>query len=264
MEKILVRSKNQYDINCNFYVNDNNKKIYIFLHGLGGYQKMPAVLKVIDALKELNIGAITFDFVGHGESEVDFKNFSIQKCIDDLNDVLSYVVKKYPTKKIGLFGTSLGAHIILRNLSQNTLQVDSLILKSPAINIFNAIQNLKPYFNIKKDSNSFVLPLLKDFKIDINKMLDFKKSSDILFQSQKNISTKTLIVQGKKDDIAPYETVIDFIEKNLANCALKLFKNADHNFLNEGEIETVCEYVKSFEKNLKKQDFNVYEIGEKI
>lgn len=246
-----IKSRNNYDINCNTDIDKNNDKIYIFLHGLGGNQRRPAVLKVIETLEKIGIGAITFDFVGHGESKVDFNKFSIQNCVDDLNDVIKYVKTNYPNKKIGLFGTSMGGHIILKDLLKNNIKVDSIVLKSPAIDIFGAVQNLKPYFDIDKKSKNFVLPLLKNFEFNEIILNDFINSTKELLKSQNKINAKTLIIQGQKDDIAPSKTTENFAKAHFDNYTLKLFSNADHNFANDGELEVICNLVKEFETNLK-------------
>ncbi len=259
MEKV-IKSRNNYYINCNTYIDGNEQKVYIFLHGLGGDKNRPTVLRIIEELRKIGIGAITFDFIGHGESDVDFSNFSIQNCIDDLNDVINFVKNNYPNKNIGLFGTSMGGHIILKSMLENDIKVSSIILKSPAVDICSAVENLKPYFNINKESKNFVLPLLKNFQFNEDIINDFTNSSNELIKSQYKIYENTLIIQGQKDDIAPSENTINFAKAHFDNYTIKLFKNADHNFANDGELEEICNMIQVFENQLKEnKDENIFD-----
>ena len=193
--EISIQSKHGYEIKSNFFVNGDIKKIYIFLHGLGGDKLRPTVQKIIESLSQIGINAVTFDFVGHGESKVDFKDFSIQKCVDDLEDVISFVKAMYPNAKIGLFGTSLGGHVALQKLFKNDCHFDSVILKSPAINICGAVDNLKPYFNVSKRKMNFTLPLLKDFNFNKNIIDDLFLSSQNLMNEKQKINN---ILQSEK------------------------------------------------------------------
>lgn len=97
---------------------NNLKGIVIYCHGLGSNKNL--VIRFYNRLLDNNIGIYAFDFPSHGKDKTDFSQFTLGRCIDYLDEVISYVKKQYRVP-IYLFGCSFGGFVILNRLLEKNL-----------------------------------------------------------------------------------------------------------------------------------------------
>lgn len=78
----------------------------------GDYSKT-GIHSISKQLLELGIASIRLDMPGSGASQADFRDYTLQNCLADLNTVYRYCLEHYPIdyNKIGLVGLSMGGKI---------------------------------------------------------------------------------------------------------------------------------------------------------
>ena len=86
-----------------------------------------------DQLLSLGIGTIRIDQPGSGESKDDFRNYTLENSVSDLQDAFDYCMDTYPfdESKVGLVGWSMGGKVGPKFISQNDC-VSTLVLLNPA------------------------------------------------------------------------------------------------------------------------------------
>ena len=109
------------------------EKTIIFLHGLNSCSiNHPLLQKIADDLQN-KVNIILFDFMGTGQSQGDFKNFSIEQSAQDLEDIVN---KFAPAdRQVILFARSLGSATALKYVSKHPDRVGKIFFHAPAINL---------------------------------------------------------------------------------------------------------------------------------
>lgn len=195
------------------------KGIIIYCHGLGSNKNW--AVRFYNKLLDNNFGIYAFDFPGHGEDKTDFSLFTLNKCIDYLNDVISYVKEQY-NLPITLFGCSFGGFVILNRLLEKKSDVKNTVLMCPAINFCEIMERKTgisdDYFNTNK-----YMPLYNNIKI-------YKKSYDEFKIGDKKIKNSKFdnisIIQGTLDKTVACKNIENFCNKN--NLTLSIIKDGKH------------------------------------
>ena len=186
---------------------NNLKGIIIYCHGLGSNKTW--AIRFYDKLLANNFGVYAFDFPGHGEDKTDFFLFTLNRCINYLNEVISYVTTKYEVP-IFLFGCSFGGYVILNRLLENKLDIQKTILMCPAINFCEIMENKTGISDNYFNTNEY-MPLYNNIKIYKNSYDEFKKKDKKIKSSTfENIA----IIQGALDKTVAYEDIKKFCKKN--------------------------------------------------
>lgn len=245
MNNIRIKTSKKYSIEINEYIPEKMKKVIIAVHGFGGDKNSTVIVALANELNKYNIGLVCFDFPGHGQSEVDGNYFTVENSINDLNEVEKYVKEKYKLP-IGIFATSYGAYITLLNIGKNKKEYSDVILRCPAIDMFNIFR--KNILNISED----------DFKQKGYCELGYERKINIIYkyfeELEKNnvkeiikeVNIPIVIIHGTEDDMAPIEDSIEFERKFKENVILEKVYGADHRFKKEGELEKIIEISKKY------------------
>lgn len=96
----------------------------LYLHGNGGH-KMEA-LQLVNG----NINLIAFDFAACGKSEGKYVTYG-DKEVRDIACVIQEIRKRYPLKRLTLWGRSMGASIAIMYASMHPKDISTLILDTP-------------------------------------------------------------------------------------------------------------------------------------
>lgn len=93
--------------------NAKSQRVLIFVHGFGT-NKNEGFATFLDLAKYLEDDFITirFDLSGYGESEGKDYEFQFQKAAGDVDSVIRYVRRNYPSKTISIAAHSLGTFIV--------------------------------------------------------------------------------------------------------------------------------------------------------
>ncbi|HAN09628.1 MAG TPA: hypothetical protein DCP90_03330 [Clostridiales bacterium] len=247
MEKVELESKKGYKIKCQMSlpVTSEIKSYMIACHGFAADKESSTILELSDKLKQYKISTISFDFMGHGESEVNSEKLSIDSCVDDLETVYDYIISKDANTSISIFASSFGAYVSLICIRKKNKRFENIILRCTAIEmdyifenelINGSLENMVEVgytyagFNNMKVSHGFYNEL-KEYNIH---------------QIYKNKEICALMIHGDKDDVAPIEHIIKFAEEHREGITLEVIKDAGHRFKNEGESEKVLELTMNY------------------
>ena len=243
VEKITkIFSNSGYNVSSKIYLPKeiNIKAFVIACHGFGGDKESTAIALLAKELNKNNIAVISFDFPGHGESEVLADKLTIKNCMDDINSVGKYIKEIYGNVKIGIFATSFGAYITILNLLENKSNYFTIVLRSPAICMDKVFKNSL----LKEDFNEFIKRgysvLGYERKMDIS--YDFYEAlvkNDLFLKY--NIDKEIYILHGTKDDIVPIEDIIDFIKGK--NIILEKIYDADHRMKNDNKLQETIDFA---------------------
>lgn len=248
MEKIVNIKSKKYKISSKIYLPDKNvelKEMIIACHGFAGDKESSAIKLLAEEMIKNKVGVICFDFPGHGESETNATNLTIDNCIQDINIIEDYIKQNYKNIPISIFSTSFGAYLTLINIAQNNRSYKNIILRSPAIKMANVYRHtlLRENENDYKNRGYTKLGFERELIIPY-KFMEELDSNDI-FEMYKDIEPPQIyIIQGDQDDIAPIEDTREFVDMNCKNIKLYIIEGAEHRMKGEGELEKAIEYSK--------------------
>ena len=243
MNNIQILSKQNYYIDVNEYIPEKLNKNIIAVHGFGGDKNSNVIVALANELNKYNIGIVSFDFPGHGKSTVDGKFFTVSNSINDLNSVEEYILQKYNVP-IGIFATSYGSYITLLNIGKNIKQYSDVILRCPAIDMYNIFRkNILTITDEEFKTNGFC-ELGYDRKINITFEYYEELKNNNIQEIIKNLYLPITIIHGTEDDMAPIDDSIKFQNKFNKFVTLEKVYGADHRFKKEGELEKILDITK--------------------
>lgn len=228
----------------------NKKQTMILVHGLGtnGSESWDEISD--EFAKHYHVVAL--DLPGFGQS---LGTFGVPVSIESYSGLIMRIVSAYAKSKVVFVGHSMGAAIGLRFISQNSHLVDKAILidaagilqkaayvkfltripqkenpnnthpaKTSGISALNTFTDVLVEIIDRHSSTESIKSLLKenvDAQIAIN-LIETDFSSDL-----RNIRTKTLLIWGEDDPVAPVRTgkMLDF---HLKKSKLIVLPNAGH------------------------------------
>jgi uncharacterized protein len=168
----------------------------------GGTMHNKVVFKVAQALQELGMPALRFNFRGVGRSTGTYDEGRGE--MDDVRYALEFLSHRYPGLPVILGGFSFGAYVALRAAAIDGRVRVMIGLGVPA------------------------------------RMFD----GDYLEDSHK----PKLIIQGTKDELAPYNLTLEWFEHVPAPKSMVAVQGADHFF--QGHLDEVQAIITSFVQNL--------------
>lgn len=127
-----------YDLPDNF-----NGEIVVMYHGFTG-NKAEHACHFRNFSRILSIegfASLRFDFSGNGESDGEFKDFTMDTMMSEAQQILDYAFNLKNVKKVNLLGYSMGGAVcsMLSAIYQN--KINKILLWSPAGNITEIIRN---------------------------------------------------------------------------------------------------------------------------
>ena len=249
----------------------------LIIHGLGEHSGRYD--EFANYFLKKNIGVFAFDLVGHGKSEGTKGHVSkIQNFIDDIEEVLIIVRKKYIDIPIILFGHSLGGCLVLNYLiERKSKEINSAIVSSswiitkvklpkyllkfqhlisvifPRVRLSN---RLNPN-DLSKDrevvKNYINDPYVHD-RISLNLFKEVNKGIKKIKKESHKLNLPILIIHGKKDKIISYKGS-KLLNKKIIHSKLRLFENIFHEPHNDLEKEEVLNLYFDFINSVKGNNF---------
>ncbi len=126
---------------------DTSNVIVVCIPGLGAHSGSYSFIQ--NYLKSVGISSISLDLRGFGhwnKRKGDIKNIGLH--IKDINEIITYLKKSYPSKKIILLGESLGSSICLWYAKLFPDKIDGLILTSIVTDFSGGETSLKTVLNL--------------------------------------------------------------------------------------------------------------------
>jgi alpha/beta superfamily hydrolase len=162
----------------------NHKTGFVFCHPFAE-EKLISHRIFVNAARQFakkGIYCLRYDFMGHGDSEGNFEDSSINTRLDDLKCAVNFLKVNYDINSIGVFGVRLGASIAFLHSSKNTL--DYLIVVSPVLDGNKYIEEclrsnlstqMSTFKTISKNRNDLINDLKSGVLVNIDGYLLSKK-----------------------------------------------------------------------------------------
>lgn len=211
-------------------LNDGEKcPVVIICHGFMGNMDSPLLTTIADNLVEAGIGALRFDFNGHGRSEGDFVNMTVPNEIDDALAVVAFAVKDPRISGISILGHSQGgvvAAMIAGQLGKDIIR--SVVLLAPAAvlrddalrgNTMGA--SYDPWHTPEYVEMPFGLKLGRSY---IQTAMTLP-----IYETASRYDGPALVIHGMADRVVPY-TYGERFSKEMPSCKLTLIPGEDHGF----------------------------------
>ena len=236
-EENIVISNGEYDIHAVLTLPteiETNVPMVVMLHGTASDKNEAGNGYAMYApkLAENGIGSIRFDFIGTGDSTVDYQNYSFTSAIADTNTVIDYIKSLSTTnvEEIGIMGWSQGGTIAMLVAGENS-SIKSMVLWAGAIDYTTTgLITDEDYAAAQENGYAVVEFAWRD---SLNFGLDWYNealNTDILaIYAQANVPT--LAIAGSLDDVVLPEYADQIIE-NAQNetSQVGLVEGADHTF----------------------------------
>jgi alpha-beta hydrolase superfamily lysophospholipase len=214
-------------------------EIIIGIHGFTGDKESSVLTRLSSEFNKIGKALICFDLPCHGENDNTYP-LNLNECVNAIKTIFDYVKTQYKGVPISVFATSFGGYLILNYLSKNDEELHKLILRAPAIYMYEALVNA-----ILTEHNLTIE--------DFNKPIDLGNERPILIDNKfiKDVKDSKLeharttnhfiyILQGKKDDIVNYKDNDKFFTQHYPNRHKVIyFENADHRFKKPGELDKI-------------------------
>lgn len=231
--------------------NENSKNIVIFVHGFGTDKNegFATFLDLANFLKDQYI-TIRFDLSGYGSSEGEDYEFQFQKAAGDLDSVIRYARKEYPSKDVNIIAHSLGTFI--------TSLLSPYEIKKT---VFTSIPNSNSEYIIKQLQDRIVN---HGGTIDEKGITIYPRSSGVVQKMGKDFwrtfrsfdvleyleefakKTKIVIFKPKQDNVLDYKY---FEEYKLIPKVNYVEIDGDHNFRKKEDRQYLFDKIKDFLDN---------------
>lgn len=222
-----------------YHHQSNNHKVVVMLHGFTGNKSEAKLLfaNLSNRLEEQGFDSIRMDFFGHGESDGQFKDMTLNGLNMQVQAIIEYA-RSFNYDEYYLLGFSMGGMLALLNLDALFKKV---VLLSPAIKMPELTKRMfeeSPLKNGNADIGG--LELSRNFYIsmkDVN-----------VFIHQNHYQNPMLFVVGNKDIAVPYQDVVAASEM-FQNTKLKVYENCDHLYssvlLREELYQSIIKFLKN-------------------
>ena len=239
-------------------------KTIVFIHGLSDSLLYWEFLA--NNLKH-DYQVLRVDLQGHGESELENEEITIETYVRDLNNLL----EKLDISKVSLIGFSLGSAVALSFAAKYPSKVDSIVLMSAFYKADDALKETLTHFKNALntsfeefydvilpmvlcedviEANKKELELLKDIGSQNANTKAYIKAVDacLNFNAEEYLSeidVPTLILASKRDEISKLDMQKELSDK-IKNSELIVFDNVKHNLLVGKTNENILFILKEF------------------
>ena len=239
-------------------------KTIVFIHGLSDSLLYWEFLA--NNLKH-DYQVLRVDLQGHGESELENEEITIETYVRDLNNLL----EKLDISKVSLIGFSLGSAVALSFAAKYPSKVDSIVLMSAFYKADDALRETLTHFKNALntsfeefydvilpmvlcedviEANKKELELLKDIGSQNANTKAYIKAVDacLNFNAEEYLSeidVPTLILASKRDEISKLDMQKELSDK-IKNSELIVFDNVKHNLLVGKTNENILFILKEF------------------
>lgn len=191
-------------------------------------------------LEKQGIGTIRMDFLGSGESDLEFKDMTFQNELECAEIVLEEVLKLESTTEVYVLGHSMGGAIASELAKRHPLDIQKMCLWAPALNLPEAIEYLKGHVKEADyyDHNGFEIS--HEFVEDITSR-NLYKDLDIYHHD-------LMIIHGTKDTTVPFEISQKYLQ-GFVNPQFYPIEGATHNYDTLDHINQVIQLSYQFLTN---------------
>ena len=244
--KLFINNRKGQKISVLIDKQESQKGLVFVMHGLGGFKEQPHIQTFADSFLESGFTVVRFDTTdSFGESDGNYENATTTNYYEDLEDVINWANKQeWYQEPFCLIGHSLGGLCITVYASRYQQKVQALVPASPTINA-EILENKKK--GELTEIDGIVWHIVKHHNLDyikklkwINFIEDFRNYD--LRESLAQVNTSKMVLIGENES---YLKPLTEMSRELG-FNLEVIKNADHNYLNEGNLKQIKEIIKKF------------------
>lgn len=213
--------------------------VCIIFHGFtGNHMGTKFSYTQISRLLEANgIGSLRLDFLGSGDSDMDFCDMTFDIELECAKLILQHVIELPKTSAIYLLGHSMGGAVASELAKLYPEYIAKMCLWAPAFNLPDAIEYLKG--NVPRsdyyDHGGFQI---SDAFVEDMISRDFYHHLDAY-------QNPLMIIHGTKDTTVPYEISQKYL-KGFTHCDFHPIEGATHNYDDLSHIQQVIALTVDF------------------
>ena len=223
-------------------INHNNNKVVIFSHGVTNNRW--SLFYTMHLILQGGYCVVTYDARNHGiSSKYSTSLGQIEAC--DLQDIISYVKRKYQPEKIGLYGFSMGAATCLFWLSYfagaSNSEVKFAICEAPFDYFAKQKSNILGFGINRYWKNILLDKIVKEF---LNSSYDRLEKVNPFLALPQQLPIKLLLLHGLEDSMLDWRASFDIYcqltkdKLNKGKVNLYLCSDADH-----GDLPFIADFV---------------------
>lgn len=241
------------------------KAVIALVHGFaehcGRYQH------VADFFGRDTYAMVGYDRRGHGKSDGKRGHTTnYEAFLEEIDQLLDYVGKRYPGKPVILYGHSMGGNLVLSYMLRRQPKLKAIIATAPwirlafepsaaLVTIGKLTRRLMPAFtqsnqlnagHLSRDASvgeTYIADPLVHNKITSATGIEMLESCDWLLANAGEVPAPLLVMHGTGDQIISIEGTRDFLKKSSGNITFKEWEGAYHEIHNETNKEEVLQYA---------------------
>lgn len=220
---------------------EKSSTLVVLLHGFLASKE--DLYFIAENFSKKGLDVLCLDLYAHGETEGNFNELTISKCVDDLHEIISSFREMKSYSKYSLLGYSIGGYVALSYCSKYS-GINSIVLCAPVSDFKNLFKSadLKEW----KDND-----MLKDKNLSLNINLNYEFYKDGIeifnYEKAKKMIVKTLIIHGSNDDVVSLEQSNN-LTNALPHSILHIISSAEHDNLfsvDKNVMNLMFEFIKN-------------------
>ncbi len=197
--------------------------LVLMLHGYTGshIEDRRLYVDIARRLCAAGIGAVRFDYRGHGDSSGEFEDFDIDEAIRDAENAFAYAssLSFADRERIGILGLSMGGYIAVKLASE--VNAKSVVLMSPGLRV-PAIN-----FDVPTRDGYIYMDALRIRAENAKRVV--QHMSGEAYELAPRLNQPFLIIHAKDDPVVPFSSSEGFIERlGSKNKRLLSFEKGGH------------------------------------
>lgn len=227
-----------------FFHQPNQKEfpVCIIFHGFTGQCTGTkfSYVQLSRMLEAKGIGTLRLDFLGSGESDLNFKDMTFGDELSCARVILEEVRKMPVVNEIYVLGHSMGGAIASELAKLYPSDIKKLCLWAPAFNLPDAID----YLIGKVPVNNEGIYDHEGYEISQAFVDDIIQRN--LYRDLDTYKNKLLVIHGTKDTTVPFVISEKYLKLFNQNMIFHAIKDADHNFNTITDIKRVLKLTLDF------------------
>jgi len=255
VKSIVTSDKHKFDLIINKSHSDITNAIILMTHGIfTDKHEKGRFDKLSNLLCENNFTTARFDFRGHGDSPIEFSQFTVTGAVIDYWTVLRELNKSFNLPII-VIGSSFGGSIVLLCEFFNVIPIKTFIFINPVVDYISTF--IKPQLNwgkeiftdtaIQEIQQNGIGPLGNGYRISDTFLYELSTYKPYeAFDLIKN--TPTIVFHGTEDDKVPLDSAVIHCEKR-NNIKLDIVSGGGHAFKTDHHQNLVYQRILNWAKD---------------
>ena len=215
-----------------FHDAERDDVLVVIGHGLTGHMERPLYRALAEALTESGWPVLRFSFSGHGNSEGQFEEMTLEKEIADLQAVLDQFKG---TRKVAYIGHSLGAAVGALTAAKDD-RINVLVslagIARPKAFYDQEFSDQEAGESVMWDEPTF--PLSKAFR-------DSMQATESVIPAVRELKLTWLLIHGSEDDVVVPQQSEELYQAIKGKTKHLVYAGADHQF--SGHEAELCESI---------------------